>query len=56
MDVFWWIVFTIFFAIMCNIIARNKNRDVVGWTIGGIMFGIFALLILIALPPKQPVE
>ncbi len=46
----WFIIFGIFFAILCGILANNKNRNVVGWAIGGALTGIFATIILAVLP------
>jgi len=37
----------------CYFLAKEKNRNTFGWTLGGLFFGIFAL-ILIALLPALP--
>ena len=35
---------------MCGILASTKHRDVWGWSALGLFFGIFAFLLLWALP------
>lgn len=35
---------------MCGILASSKHRDVLGWSALGLLFGIFAFLLLWALP------
>lgn len=47
------LLFWILFAVCCGILANNKNRNVVGWAIGGFFFGIFALLIIACLPKLE---
>lgn len=38
-------------AIACGVIASNKGRNVAGWVVLGILFGIFAVLVLAFLKP-----
>jgi hypothetical protein len=38
-------------AVACYYIAATKNRNAVGWGIGGLFFGIFALLVIIFIKP-----
>ena len=45
----WFIVL----PIVAGIIASNKKRTVAGWVISTLIFGIFALVVLIALPVKE---
>ena len=46
-----WIVF----AIICGVVANNKGRSVGGWVVAGLIFGIFALVVLALLKPtRQP--
>jgi hypothetical protein len=43
-------IFWIFWTVLCGIIANNKNRNVIGWVLIGLIFGIFAVIILALLP------
>lgn len=43
----------------CSFIANSKNRDAGGWFLLGVIFGIFALIAIAAVPPlakQSPVE
>ena len=40
----------IFIAILCGVVANNKNRSVLGWLLLGGLFGIFAFILLLFLP------
>ena len=40
-------------AILCGVIANHSGRSVIGWTIGGLIGGIWALGILFVLPVKK---
>ena len=40
-------------AILCGVIANHSRRSVIGWTIGGLIGGIWALGILFVLPVKK---
>ena len=42
-----------FIAILCGVMAKNKNRSVLGWLFLGALFGIFAFILLLVLPIKQ---
>jgi hypothetical protein len=44
-----------FLAIVCAIIANNKNRFPVGWFFAGIIGGIFAVVIVALLPKVEAV-
>lgn len=44
-----WFLIWVAFAIICAIIASNKNRSAVGWFILGLIFGIFALIVIACL-------
>lgn len=35
----------------CASLAKQKNRNVPGWAIGGVFFGIFALIVIAVLAP-----
>ena len=39
----------------CYFLAKEKNRNEWGWFLGGVFFGIFALLLVLLLPslPKR---
>ena len=39
-------MFWIFWPVACGVLADRKGRDVVGWVMGGIIGGVFALGIL----------
>ena len=40
-------------AILCGVIAKHSRRNTIGWTIGGLCCGIWALGILFLLPAKK---
>ena len=40
-------------AILCAIVANHSRRNVIGWTIGGLICGIWALGALFVLPAKK---
>ena len=40
-------------AILCGVIANHSRRSVYGWTIGGLIGGIWALGVLFLLPAKK---
>jgi len=40
-------------AILCGIIANHSRRSKIGWTIGGLIGGIWALGLLFLLPAKK---
>lgn len=40
-------------AIVCAVIAKDKNRNVLGWFILGFLFSIFALIPIICLSKKE---
>lgn len=48
------LIFMMFFAICCGIIANNKNRSVGLAIFCGAFFGIFAFIIYLLLGKKQP--
>ncbi len=39
--------------IECYKLAKDKNRDEIWWIIGGIFFGVFAVIALLILPRKE---
>ena len=40
----------ILFGGLCGYIANEKGRDVFGWAIAGVLFGIFAAIAVCAVP------
>jgi len=40
-------------AILCGVIAGHSRRNMIGWTIGGLICGIWALGVLFLLPAKK---
>lgn len=46
------LIFMMFFAICCGIVASNKNRSVGLAIFNGALFGIFALIIYLLLDKK----
>ena len=40
-------------AILCGVIANHSRRSVIGWIIGGLIGGIWALGVLFVLPVKK---
>lgn len=53
---FWSVFIWIFLGILCSIIAGRKNRSVGAWLVLGILFGIFALIIIACLPSVETFE
>lgn len=47
---FYFIVFIIGSGISSAIIAKNKDRDVIGWFMIGVILGIFGIIIAAAVP------
>lgn len=47
------LLFWILFAIFTGVVANNKGRNVVGWVVLGLLFGIFALIIVAVLPKLE---
>jgi len=43
-------------AVLCSVIATHSGRRRVAWTIGGLIFGIWALGMLFLLPGKKPAD
>jgi len=41
-----------FFAVVCGVIADGKGRSAGSWAMGGFLFGIFALIVLLCSPKK----
>jgi hypothetical protein len=40
-------------AIICGIIAATKGRNPFGWSILGLLFSIFTLIVVIVIPSKR---
>ena len=40
-------------AILCGVIANHSGRNVIGWTLSGLLGGIWALGALFLLPEKK---
>jgi hypothetical protein len=40
-------------AILCGVIANHSRRNVIGWSLGGLVCGIWALTILFLLPVRN---
>lgn len=47
------LLFLILWAVCCGILANNKNRNIVGWSILGLLFGVFALIVIACLPKLE---
>lgn len=43
-------------AILCSVIATHSGRRTIPWSIGGLIFGIWALGLLFLLPDKRPAD
>ncbi len=41
-------------AILCAVIANHSRRNMFGWTVAGLLCGIWALGVLFLLPAKKP--
>lgn len=46
-----YIAYCALFGVTSSVIARSRDRDPAGWFMLGLLFGVFALIALIALPP-----
>lgn len=44
----------VIFAVMAAVVAGAKDRSVFGWLLLGFVFGVFALLLVAALPSLRP--
>lgn len=40
-------------AALCAVVANHGGRPVLRWTLGGLVFGIWALAVLFLLPEKK---
>lgn len=49
MEILIWLVC----AWICYALAKDKNRNEVGWLFGGILFGIFAVIVIALLPKLE---
>ncbi|MEM9717082.1 MAG: hypothetical protein AAF826_11250 [Pseudomonadota bacterium] len=47
------VLVAIILAVACALIARNKGRSVVLWTILGFIFPVIALVIILLLPDSE---
>jgi len=45
------VIVWLLFGFACSWVAKSKNRDVGGWLLLGVLFGIFALIIVVCLEP-----
>jgi hypothetical protein len=43
-------------AILCGVIAKHSRRNVAGWSLGGLVGGIWALGLLFLLPARNTVK
>ena len=43
-------------AILCGVIANHSRRNIIGWTVGGLLGGIWALGVLFLLPVRNPAK
>lgn len=41
------------FAVGCYYVAKSKNRNAGAWAVAGLIFGIFALLVVALMPKRQ---
>ncbi len=46
-------LFAILFALLTGYLAERKGRCVIGWGFAGFLFAIFALPIILLLPPIE---
>ena len=51
-----WITVWIGCSIVCGILAKRKQRNVIGWIVLGFLFAIVAVIILAVLPSKVPTK
>ena len=43
-------------AFLCGYIAQEKRRDRIGWFIGGLFLGVFALIAIASVPKLEEKE
>ena len=48
------IFFTVIWGVVCGILAKKKNRNVAGWVVLGVFFGLIPLIVLAYLQPLKP--
>lgn len=48
------LIIILLFMVGCALLAKNKNRSMIGWGIAGALAGIFALVLLAILPKLPP--
>lgn len=41
-------------GVICGFLAQSKHRSITGWVILGIIFGVFAVIVLLILPNANP--
>lgn len=47
------VLLELLFAALCAMIAARKGRFAIGWAVLGLLFGIFALIVVAVLPSRQ---
>jgi hypothetical protein len=47
------VIFWILLGACCAIIAPARGRSAIGWLVLGILFSVFALIVLLALPSRK---
>lgn len=53
-QIFCTILMSMVLALGCSQLAKKRNRDPMIWFISGLIFGIFALIILLFMPMRRP--
>jgi hypothetical protein len=51
-----YLIFGVLFAFACGAIASGKNRDVMGWALCGLVFGIIGLIVIAVMPELEDAE
>ncbi len=49
-----WILFWLGFAIAAGVVGSAKGRSGFGWFLLGLLFSLFALIVVACLPSKRP--
>ena len=49
-----YLILAIICAIICSIVAKDRNRDSVGWFFLGLSFSVIALVALLVIPKINP--
>jgi len=55
MDIIYLIFYSLFFGIVCSLVANNKGRDIYGWFFVGLFLSIFGLVLALVVSKREDV-